>query len=283
MSKICIVVPIYKKKEFLTSDELISWQQCITVLATHTICLVCPKGLDISGYYADLTHHQTRHIVEWFKSTSFSSVDTYNHLLLSRSFYQRFIAYDYILTYQLDAFIFKDDLLDWCAFNYSYIGAPWFENFEALDTSAKLWKVGNGGFALRKVSNCLRVLNSLAIIWPWANLTRWYYRYGRKQGLQKTPTLLMSLLFGNNTYWAFNDFFKLRVQFQEDYFWGVVCADKFDWYKVPVPEHALKFSFEVAPRLMYSLNNNELPTGCHAWDEYDPEFWKPFIITSIVS
>ncbi len=78
-----------------------------------------------------------------------------------------------------------------------------------------------------------------------------------------------------------NDFYKYNNEnnnFQEDYFWGVVCKRKFSWFKVPTPEKAMQFSFEVNPEKLFSLNGNRLPFGCHAWEEVSkPQFWKPII------
>lgn len=45
--------------------------------------------------------------------------------MLSAEFYERFLAWDYILLCQTDAFVFRDELADWCARGYDYIGAPW--------------------------------------------------------------------------------------------------------------------------------------------------------------
>jgi len=47
---------------------------------------------------------------------------------------------------------------------------------------------------------------------------------------------------------------------------------------VPEVEEALKFSFGIVPRYCYELNNNELPFGCHAWENYDKAFWEPFLL-----
>jgi hypothetical protein len=277
MKQVCIVIPVYKSFAKLSEDEVISWRQCLIILASYPICLVGPYTLDTTAYIAELERNNIKYHFELFSPKSFANITGYNRLMLSKEFYNRFTAYDYILTYQLDAFIFKDELALWCNLGYSYIGAPWFEGYEPQVENFRLWKVGNGGFTLRKVSSCLRVLHTFSPIWSWSKLIKWYFRYGRKRGIGKLTSLLPSLLFGNNTHSLLNDFYKQQEQFQEDYFWGVICSEKFSWYKVPTPEVALKFSFEVAPRIMYELNNCQLPTGCHAWDEYDPQFWKPFM------
>jgi hypothetical protein len=39
----------------------------------------------------------------------------------SKQFYERFVAYDYMLIYQLDAYVFKDELDDWSAKGYDLL------------------------------------------------------------------------------------------------------------------------------------------------------------------
>ena len=71
--------------------------------------------------------------------------------MLSSEFYRRFSKFEYILIYQLDAFVFKDQLNYWCKKGYDYIGAPWFEGFHLTKTGVNIIGVGNGGFSLRRV------------------------------------------------------------------------------------------------------------------------------------
>jgi hypothetical protein len=217
--------------------------------------------------------------IQFFPVTAFTSVDGYNTLMLSREFYLRFASYEYILTYQLDAFIFYDNLSYWCDLGYSYVGAPWFEGFLPKDKKAHLWKVGNGGFTLRKIADCLRVLNTYSILIPWRQMLDEYWA-GRLVGLKSYYALTRSLLIGNNTHWRFNDYANYRHRHQEDYFWGVLSSEKFDWFRVPSAQEALQFSFEVEPKRMYELNNFQLPMGCHAWEKYDRPFWETFIDAS---
>ena len=92
--------------------------------------------------------------------------------MLSFNFYESFLDYKYILIYQLDAFVFKDDLIFWCNKNYDYVGAPWiasisnnpftlllnkissiFDSKEKKERKKIFFKVGNGGFSLRKVAS----------------------------------------------------------------------------------------------------------------------------------
>ena len=63
----------------------------------------------------------------------------------------------------------------------------------------------------------------------------------------------------------------------EDLFWAEVIPNNFPDFKVPRPTEALKFSFEVNPEILYQLNNEQLPFGCHAWWKYNLNFWLPHI------
>ena len=79
--------------------------------------------------------------------------------MLSCEFYRRFEKYEYILIYQLDAFVFSDQMQYFCKLGYDYIGAPWLHGiFNYVDSSHYLWNVGNGGLSLRKVPSFIRIL-----------------------------------------------------------------------------------------------------------------------------
>lgn len=60
----------------------------------------------------------------------------------------------------------------------------------------------------------------------------------------------------------------------EDIFFGISNSENF---KVAPTEIALAFSFETEVKKCFDLNEKKLPFGCHAWEKYDLEFWKPYI------
>jgi len=274
---VCVAIPVYKSFDKLDAEEIISWQQALFVLEKYSFQLFCPDGLNVSGYIDDFGRKNIEYEIQYFKSLYFANIEGYNKLMLSRTFYQRFSKYEYLLLYQLDAFVFRDELSHWCAQGYSYVGAPWFEGYHPTPKHTKLWQVGNGGFTLRRIPDALRALHTLALAQDWATVVREHFRAGRLQGYMQLPTLLKALLLGNNTHWAFNDFERHRQWHQEDYFWGVICNSRFPWFRVPTPEQALAFGFEVQPALMYELNHRQLPMGCHAWEKYGLDFWRPLI------
>ncbi len=85
--------------------------------------------------------------------------------------------------------------------------------------------------------------------------------------------MLLNLTVRNNTFHLFNNYI-----WNEDFFWCLVVQKNFKWFKVPALVTASKFSMEANARMLYKSNNNQLPFGCHAWERYDVEFWKPFIM-----
>lgn len=152
MHMVTIVVPVYKKA--LENQELISYRQLLKVLGTFEIIVVAPEGLQLPK---EIRGDKLR--IEYFPKDFFKSVDTYSRLMLSTDFYKRFIKYQFILIYQLDAFVFKDELAYFCGLDCDYIGAPWISGFcEYTNLKRKVLYVGNGGFSLRRVEACIDAL-----------------------------------------------------------------------------------------------------------------------------
>lgn len=248
-----ILIPVYKSK--ITSDEIISLKACLNVLGSHDIIFVAPNSLNLDAYVS-ICKSDIR--VERFDDYYFDSISGYNSLLLSSSFYQRFLDYDYMLIYQLDCYVFRDELEYWTGLGYDYIGAPWLlygydsmSVFEKLQfelrrlTSSMLghfnkmhisFRVGNGGFSLRKTRILYEHLN-----------------YSRNKNLQKFMSDDSSSLFNEDVYWSLSN-------------------------KIRKPNYRLgcRFSLESFPEKGIRINNGELPFGCHAWKK-ELEFWSKYI------
>ena len=195
-----------------------------------------------------------------FPDSFFLSTHSYNALLMSRFFYSAFSFHEYMLIVQLDALVLKDDLEYWCNCGYSYIGAPWFKGFSAPEEPYTLFGVGNGGFSLRSIHDCLKVLSGHKYIPKIecaddCNAQPSFKRFLRDR-----------VLFAHNRY-------PFTPKTNEDLFWGYYVPAAVRWYKVADITAALNFSFELMPRLMHKLNDYKLPFGCHAWEKYDSEFW----------
>ena len=145
MKNCTIIIPIYKPYTLLSEFESASLNQIVKVMSDWNLTIICPQDMEVNDY---MTIHEFN--VIRFENKHFESVRTYNALCQSPDFYKAFDT-DYILLYQLDAWIFEDNLQYFLDKGYDYIGAP-HEDYIHKDLV-----VGNGGFSLRKVATFIHV------------------------------------------------------------------------------------------------------------------------------
>ena len=177
--------------------------------------------------------------------------------------YDLFSASDYILIYQLDAYVFRDELDEWVAKGYDYIGAPWIIKrglsyylfggwMQALHRKLHpigegenmvhahlAFSVGNGGLSLRRVSKMREMAEQFA-----DEISR--LRFGEER------------------------------RAAEDVFFSLVAGHRCG-LKKPGWREALAFAWESKPDYcMHTIG--KLPFGCHAWSlpRYK-SFWKQYI------
>lgn len=149
-----VVIPYHHND--LSSTEQVSYEQCRKVLYNYRIIFVVPEGLEVSVNKFPLKWDVITVPPQWM-----SSVEAYNQMMLNKTFYGLFHQYQYILIYQLDAYVFSDRLLEFCSLGYDYIGAPWLEGkFDMKHEENGVLYVGNGGFSLRKIDSFLSVLEN---------------------------------------------------------------------------------------------------------------------------
>lgn len=254
-----VVIPLYKS--FLTDSEIFSLHNTANVLGGHDIFIIGPKKLEdalsrlimASGFAFRL---------RLFSDKFFNSIAGYNQLLMSGFFYQSFSDYKYILIAQTDALVFSDELNKWCATNYSYIGAPWFNGFAQPLKPLEFLGIGNGGFSLRNITDFLKVLKYPKRI---NNNIQKNYR-GSK------PIKLLKFIV-DNCFFSYS-FRPFMPRINEDIFWGLLVPENFSFFTVPTFHESISFAFEVEPRFLYELNQHRLPFGCHAWEKYDLKFWE---------
>lgn len=254
-----IVVPIYKTG--LDLYELYALDQCFSVLEKYPIVFVKPLSLDISPLTA---RYGNRFSVQSFDDEYFSDIQSYNRLMLSSEFYERFLAVDYILIYQTDALVFRDELEAWCTKGYDYIGAPWLPGMKYLKGVHRIARfvrrqlstltyayphpirrdycVGNGGLSLRKVARLYELTHELADV---------IAQYNSKSS---------------------------EVAFNEDVFWGIEVKNQGKQIAIPTYQEALLFSIEMHPEAAFHLTNQHMPFGTHAWYKppYD-QFWRKHV------
>lgn len=261
-----IIIPIHKVHP--NDDERMSLLQCISVLGTHHICIVCPKHLDIKEYAILLSDYNTDWSVERFPQRFFDGIKGYNLLMLDMAFYKRFSIYQYMLIYQLDAWVFRDELDYWCNQGYDYIGAPWIKkNFK--DGTCEFEGVGNGGFSLRRIQHFIDVLSYKGPVRDGENLhlepslKNKIYKFLYSYGYQNTISYL-----------------KKDETLYEDIFLSIFLSDTKLRAKIPTPEIASQFAFEKEATYLFSINH-KLPFGCHAWRKFEYEtFWQDLMTKS---
>lgn len=258
---IVVVIPFYRAE--LSVLEEISLRQCLKVLADYSIVAVKPEGLDISGL---LLRFPVSGVVS-FPDACFRGIEGYNRLVLSADFYKAFSTYAYMLIYQLDAYVFKDELFFWASLGYDYIGAPWMPHLRrywrvpgrcSLALQRAFWRiffpeklrsmkacwyhVGNGGFSLRRIGKMIKVTEHYK-----DRIDRCLSRGG---AFFPEDVLLLLLP-------------PRRGEFR---------------VKRPSYKLAMKFCIEHIPAWTYRANGCQLPFGCHNWTH--PEmlpFWSQFI------
>ena len=266
MHTCAVVVPMYQP--LANAAERLSLEQTLEVLADYSVYLVGPQKLQpyfeqLAREYAhDAQNKAPRIQYKTFADHFFASIAGYNDLLLSQRLYQTFEQYEYMLIVQTDALVLSNQLEYWCAQQYSYIGAPWFDGFTTPTLPLTLNSVGNGGFSLRRVADFLKVLsrprlfgNVLMHAWP-GSMVSIIYRYLKDYH---------SFVYGN---------MHVNVDVNEDLFWGLFVPYRCKFFRVPAPNEAVPFAFEAYPDYSYQLNHQTLPFGCHAWQRYQPEFWQ---------
>ncbi len=256
-----IVIPVHK--EMPTADERLSLRQGASVLKQHRVCIVCPDSLNVDEYVRVLSECGAEWFVERFAARFFDGIKGYNLLMLDADFYRRFNAYGYMLIYQLDAWVFRDELDEWCGKGYDYIGAPWIEE---VNGELKPASVGNGGFSLRRIQHFIDVLSYRGPV-----------RKGSQLDLKSSLKNCIYRLFYSIGYQNTVAYYKKDETLYEDIFLSIFLSDTKLRAKMPSPEEASRFAFEKHPSLLYS-KNGKLPFGCHAWRKYEYEtFWENYI------
>ncbi len=265
----CIItIPIYKSS--LTSQEKESLIQCIRVLYKYPISLVCPQNLNLENYQEIFKKMDKTFVCERFGDENFKNRDSYSKLLLSNYFYQRYIQYDYILIYQLDAWVFTDELMYWCNKNYDYIGAPW-----KIDVLKKMVGFapeygGNGGFSLRKVSSFLKLTNlkiSYKDVYTYLSFSEIYKLKKKKKFISNFLNIPYFFYF-----WIMQKWLLGKEIHNEDLVIAKYAKLLIPQFKFANKIDSAKFSIESFCDEFYSLINNKLPFGAHNyWTNL--EFW----------
>lgn len=233
--KICILVPLYKPS--LDDWEYQSLKQLFNVFGNkYEICILTSRSLqnNIPSFRYIFPFSDVRFI---FDDHFFLDTNEYSKLMLNIKLYTELKRYefDYVLIYQTDCWVFRDELEYWCNKDFDYIGSPFFirvsdKNYDNIKYNHCY--NGNGGFSLRKVDSFIK------------NIER----------LNKLIVNVMTDI----------------VPMPEDRF----IAEHFHFEKHPTFTECAAFGWDGAPDILYTINDFKLPFGCHKFNIYYHSFYK---------
>lgn len=229
-NKVCILIPIYKDE--LDEVEKISLKRLYDVIGNkdYHVYLISSPYVNIRNY--EMFYPGIKRIK--FKREFFNSSADYSRLLLSYNFYKRFAYYDYIQIYQLDGYIFNDNIEYWCNQDYDFIGGPIWNSHHVWENTPC---IGNGGVSLRKTSTFLELFNPDG---------EFYKMYNK---------LFNNIPYGN-----------------EDYFICKILNNKYD-LNLPTVDVAKSYSWDLDVDIADKSCNGNLPDFCHALHR-NIHYWK---------
>jgi len=270
MISLCVIIPIYKP--IPGSDELISIKHTLKTFDGKNTFFICPEKFDHSNYQFLFDLYSSLKIT-YFNEDYFKNIEGYNRLLLKREFYYKFSDYNYMLIVQPDAYIFSNDLHKWTCGEFDYYGAPWITKVEN-DIPEFLPFGGNGGVSLRNIKSCIKTLSEFKIMETPAEVMAYFKKFhsGFKLWI-RLPLILLRMIGYKNNSRNYISFYGAN----EDVFWSTKAQTINKEFKPAPVKNEIGFAFERFPEIMYKMNGNKLPFGCHAWEKYNPEFWKSFI------
>lgn len=225
-------------RSWMTPFENISLLR-LRQLIHDEVYLVAPDGLCLDEYLRLWPGLRC----ERFDPRYFVSVSSYNKLMLSPDLYLRFAArYEWMLIHQLDAFLFHADLQQFCDLPYDYYGAPWTPGqlVHPWFSDARLLKMFGTEVTVGNGGLSLRRVSS-------------------------TLDLLTSKRLGAD-----------RWRHNEDSFYAYWGIRSKGFRGCPL-EVAARFAFERDPEILYRLNGQVLPLGCHGLPKYSQVFYTSFV------
>ena len=137
----CIVVPHYQK---CTEEDIKLLGEIQKLYYDIDLFIVTFRNCDLSGISQDYK-------IKYFDKDFFRSVSSYNRLMLNKNFYESFGLYAHMMIIQYDVSL-NFRIRDLRVFTSDFVGAPCYFNEKFIGL--------NGGYSIRNVEACKRVLQS---------------------------------------------------------------------------------------------------------------------------
>ncbi len=253
MTPVKVIIPLYKEQ--LPLAEKAALDNNIKALSAHPIVFIKPEGTDVSGITGAYPEACVMEVTtEWLGTKK--GIAGYNEMMMSADFYGMFTETEYLLICHTDAWIFRDELKEWTNKGYDIVAAPWptrprYKRFPIKQLISLNSKIHPG--RISRYERCGKVGNG-------------------GLSLRRTAALLAACQTYAEEIARFNSL--PDVIHNEDIFWATIPKE----FNYPDEKTALKFAFDIKPRLCYSLNGKHLPMGCHGYmHKSRQKFWRQFI------
>lgn len=255
-TKVKVVIPVYKSA--LKKNEQKSLDNTMKKLSRYPIVFLVNNQVEIAPYLDKYPQATVLTVSDDWLGTR-RGIQGYNEMMMSKEFYELFSDTEYILICHLDAWIFRDELEQWCDAGYDLVAAPWpnrpiyryfpIKQFisirnrvaspEKTERARMRGRIGNGGLCLR----CVQTFRDICV--EYADVIQEYISRGPRKKLCN-----------------------------EDVFFAFEVKN----LKVPSAEEAFNFSYDCKPHICYKLNHKRVPMGCHGYSHKSRvKFWSRFI------
>jgi len=267
--KCAIIIPTHKAT--LDEGEIASLRNTLGILAARDVFIVLPHNIS-PDYYEQFKKDFVSLRILNLEPGYLGSIENYNAMALSSSFYRKFENFEYMLICHLDAWVFRDDLGYWMSRGYDYIGAPLF--LEEPPYPINLFGLaapvgGNGGLCLRRTKKMLEITEGLEVRFNYLLFSRGVFFLLRNRRFD-----LLRIYF-NICQGLRSDHlaFQRKYNVYEDVMISVLYALLDPSLRVAPPNVSKMFCLEVN---MEEIANTglrlKLPFGLHSYNKYMSEY-----------
>ena len=237
--------------------------------------ILLPRGVEGTYYLLRYPSAKIYYLSGWLDSYS-----GFNLLKASAYFYLLFRSYEWILTFEPDAYLYRSNLESYYLRNVDYWGAPWIR-----DEVGKIqWVgVGNGGFSLRRTIVFLlyfrarKTLKSLLTLTAkrecfFLNLITTLHCLAGGISYEALPPKSVGNISLEDGFWSSEAYDTHYRDLLSSGIWVLTLIPFLAWrIRKPHPQQAVHFSIETYPRWALGQAHIQLPTGSHALNKYDHE------------
>lgn len=117
---VLIIIPVYRPE--LKSYEAAALANNLEKLAGYPAVFLKPSGLDLGALHVQYPQVGEVEVSPQWLGTA-RGIAGYNEMMMSADFYSLFNDYEYILICHVDAWVFRDELDDWCRRGYDHVAA----------------------------------------------------------------------------------------------------------------------------------------------------------------